>query len=76
MSRRTKIFARAHSLKSSKELLSLGVKSATPEIIESSFILGGNLMVALGLSKAKISALMDFLRENEYENVKKPIDVK
>ena len=76
MSRRTKIFARAHNLKSSKELLALGVKSATPEIIESSFILGGNLMMALGLSKAKISALMDYLREKGYQNVKKPIDTK
>ena len=73
---RIKIFARAHSLKSSKELLSMGVKSATPEIIESSFILGSNLMTALGISKAKISALMDFLREKGYQNVKKPIDVK
>ena len=76
MSNRTKIFARARNLKSSRELLDLGVKSATPEIIESSFIIGANLMAGLGLSQNKISNLMNDLRANNYENVKKPIDVK
>ena len=76
MSNRVKIFARAHNLKSSQELLDLGVKSATPEIIESSFIIGANLMAGLGLSQNKINNLMKDLRANNYENVKKPIDVK
>jgi voltage-gated potassium channel Kch len=76
MSNRTKIFARARNLKSSRELLDLGVKSATPEIIESSFIIGANLMAGLGLSQNKINNLMKDLRANNYENVKKPIDVK
>ena len=76
ISPRIKVFARAHSLKSSRELLHLGVKAATPEIIESSFIMGSNVMAGLGLSKAKINSLMNYLRENGYENVKKPIDVK
>ena len=71
-----KIFARSHNLKSSRELLKMGVKSATPEIIESSFSLGKNLLLGLGLSSAKISALTDYLRADGYENVKKPIDVK
>ena len=71
-----KIFARAHNLKSSRELLKMGVKSATPEIIESSFIVGSKVMEGLGLSKTKINALMEFLRSNEYDNVKKPIDIK
>ena len=71
-----KIFARAHNLKSSRELLSMGVKSATPEIIESSFTLGSQVMEKLGLSKSRIHSLMDFLREDGYANVKKPIDVK
>ena len=73
---RMKIFARAHNLQSSRELIKMGVKSATPEIIESSFIVGSNVMAGLGLSKAKINALMEFLRSDEYANVKKPIDVK
>ena len=71
-----KVFARAHNLKSSKELLKLGAKFATPEIIESSFILGGELMSSIGLSKAKINDLMAYLRADGYANVTKPIDVK
>ncbi len=73
---RMKIFARAHNLKSSRELIRMGVKSATPEIIESSFIVGSKVMQGLGLSNAKINALMEFLRSDEYANVKKPIDTK
>jgi Kef-type K+ transport system membrane component KefB len=71
-----KIFARAHSLKSSKELLKIGVKSATPEIIESSFILGSEVLANVGLSRAKIDDLVQYLREDGYVNVKKPISVK
>lgn len=73
---RIKIFARAHSLQTSKDLIALGVKNATPEIIESSFTLGDNLMTSLGISKAKINALTQHLREDDYANVKKPIDGK
>ena len=71
-----KIFARAHSLKSSKELLGMGVKYATPEIIESSFILGSAVLANLGLSDAKIDTLMKCLRANGYANVGKPLDIK
>ena len=76
MAPRIKIFARAHNLETSKDLMAMGVKSATPEIIESSFIVGENLMASLGLSKAKINTLVENLRENNYANVKKPIEVK
>ena len=71
-----KIFARAHSLKSAKELLDIGVKYATPEIIESSFILGSEVLASIGLSENKINSLMEYLRENGYANVGKPLDVK
>lgn len=73
---RMKIFARAHNLKSSRELLKMGVKSATPEIIESSFSLGADVMANMGFSATKINALVDYLRENDYENIKKPLNVK
>lgn len=76
MSSSVKIFARAHSLKTSKQLIDLGVKSATPEIIESSFIIGANVMTGLGLSSVKINKLMEYLRSNNYANVKKPIDIR
>lgn len=71
-----KIFARAHSLKSSKELLDMGVKYATPEIIESSFILGSAVLKSIGLSENKIDDLTEYLRANSYANVGKPLDVK
>ena len=71
-----KIFARAHNLQSSRELLAMGVKSATPEIIESSFIVGSHLLESLGMSETKINSLMDYLRNDGYANVKKPIDIK
>ena len=71
-----KVFARAHSLKNANELLKIGVKSATPEIIESSFIVGSEVLTSIGLSKARINDLVGYLRENGYENVKKPIDTK
>ena len=73
---RIKIFARVHNLKSSRELLAMGVKSATPEIIESSFMVGSNLMLGLGLSRAKVNALVESLRSDGYVNIKKPIDAK
>ena len=71
-----KIFARAHSLKSSKELLNIGVKYATPEIIESSFILGSAVLESIGLSENKINSLMEYLREDDYANVGKPLEAK
>ena len=71
-----KIFARAHSLKSAKELLDIGVKYATPEIIESSFILGSEVLASIGLSENKINSLMEYLREKGYANVNKPLEVK
>jgi Kef-type K+ transport system membrane component KefB len=76
MSPKTKIFARAHNLKSANDLLAMGVKSATPEIIESSFMVGADVLTGLGQSKAKITALVDNLRANNYANVKQPIDTK
>lgn len=76
MSHRVKIFARAHSLKASQELIALGAKCATPEIIESSFTVGEKVMTMLGLSQAKVNALVTDLRANNYANVKKPIDGK
>lgn len=76
ISSRIKIFARAHNLKSAKEFLNIGVKYATPEIIESSFVLGSEVLSGIGLSESKISSLTDYLRENGYANVGKPLEVK
>lgn len=70
-----KIFARARNLKSSKELLQMGAKFATPEIVESSLIMGAEVLSSIGLSPRKVNYLKSRLRENGYENVKKPLDV-
>ena len=76
MSPKIKIFARARNLQSAKDLIQMGVKVAMPEVIESSFILGGQLLAGLGLSKIKINALMENLRADNYANVRNPISNK
>lgn len=73
---KTKVFARAHNLKVARDLAAMGVQSAMPEIIESSFILGGYVLYGLGLSKIRINSLLESLRANNYANVRKPIDNK
>ena len=76
ISPKIKIFARAHNLKSANDLIKMGAKTAMPEIIESSFLLGDKLMSGLGLSRIKINAVTEDLRANNYANVKQPIDTK
>ena len=70
---RIKIFARAHNLKSANDLVKMGVKFAMPEIIESSFMLGENLMAGLGVSRAKINSVVDDMRADDYAVVKQRI---
>jgi len=71
-----KIFARAHRLSVASELHKLGVTFATPEIIESSFLLGEHLLGSLGVHQPKINHLLQTLRVNNYENIKRPVDGK
>ncbi|MCQ2574908.1 MAG: hypothetical protein MJ156_02290, partial [Alphaproteobacteria bacterium] len=71
-----KIFARAHRLTGASTLLKLGVTFVAPEIIESSFLLGENLLTSLGVRKQKIDELLQHLRINNYENVRRPVDGK
>lgn len=71
-----KIFARAHRLTGASALLKLGVTFVAPEIIESSFLLGENLLTSLGVRKQKIDELLQHLRINNYENVRRPVDGK
>lgn len=75
LSPRIKIFARAHNLKSANDLIKSGVKFAMPEIIESSFVLGENLMVGLGVSRSKINTVVDDMRANNYSNVKQRVNI-
>lgn len=66
---RVKIFARARNLADSKLLLKEGVAEALPETMESSFSLGYGLLEHLGVSDAKIDALLTDMRANNYEKL-------
>ncbi len=66
---RVKIFARARNLADSKLLMKEGVSEALPETIESSFFLSHGLLEHLGVSDAKIEALLDDMRANNYEKL-------
>jgi len=66
---RIKIFARARNLADSKLLLKEGVYEALPETMESSFFLGHGLLEHLGVSNAKIDAMLDDMRADNYEKL-------
>lgn len=66
---RVKIFARARNLADSKLLMKEGVSEALPETIESSFFLSHGLLEHLGVSDAKIEALLEDMRANNYEKL-------
>jgi len=66
---RVKIFARARNLADSKLLLKEGVAEALPETMESSFSLGYGLLEHLGVSDAKIDALLTDMRAYNYEKL-------
>lgn len=66
---RVKIFARARNLADSKLLLKEGVAEALPETMESSFSLGYGLLEHLGVSDARIDALLADMRANNYEKL-------
>lgn len=66
---RVKIFARARNLADSKLLLKEGVAEALPETMESSFSLGYGLLEHLGVSDARIEALLADMRANNYEKL-------
>ena len=66
---RVKIFARARNLADSKMLMKEGAAEALPETIESSFALSHGVLEHLGLSDAKIDAMMDEMRADNYEKL-------
>lgn len=66
---RVKIFARARNLADSKLLLKEGVVEALPETMESSLFLGYGVLEHLGVSDAKIDAMLADLRANNYEQL-------
>ena len=73
---RVKIFARARNLADSQILLKEGVDTALPETIESSFLLGQDVLSHLGISERKIDNLLDSMRSDNYSGLEHIISEK
>ncbi len=63
---RVKIFARARNLAESRVLVKDGASQALPETIETSFVLGYNVLGMLGISEKQINETLDLLRTDNY----------
>ncbi|MCL2331636.1 MAG: cation:proton antiporter, partial [Proteobacteria bacterium] len=61
-----KIYARARNLAEANLLLNEGVKRALPETIESSFMLGREVLETLGIQESEVDLLMSRLRVSNY----------
>ena len=66
---RIKIFARARNLADSQMLMREGVETALPETIESSFMLGYNVLSHAGVSDSKIEHLVFDMRRDNYSEL-------
>lgn len=66
---RIKIFARARNLADSQMLMREGVAAALPETIESSFMLGYNVLSHVGVSDDKINDLVCDMRSDNYSEL-------
>lgn len=66
---RIKIFARARNLADSQMLMREGVETALPETIESSFMLGYNVLSHAGVSDSKIERLVFDMRRDNYSEL-------
>ncbi|MCL2017211.1 MAG: cation:proton antiporter [Alphaproteobacteria bacterium] len=64
-----RIFARARNLNEASILKKEGAKLALPETIESSFMLGEQVLSNLGVNRDKIDILMSRMRGNNYETL-------
>lgn len=70
---KVKIFARARNLADAKELQKEGVTEVLPETIESSFMLGADVLQHLGVSDRNIDNLLNEFRADNYAGVGKTI---
>ncbi|MCL2629642.1 MAG: cation:proton antiporter [Alphaproteobacteria bacterium] len=66
VSPRVKIFARSRNLMEADALMKQGVAVALPETIESSFVLGQEVLLKLGVPEAAINSMLDGLRRDSY----------
>jgi voltage-gated potassium channel Kch len=66
---RINIFARARNLADSQMLLREGIAFSLPETIESSFMLGAQVLKRVGTSDASVDKLLCDMRTNNYETL-------
>jgi Kef-type K+ transport system membrane component KefB/voltage-gated potassium channel Kch len=67
VSPRVRVFARVRNMQESKELRTTGKLVALPETIESSFLLGQEVLEALGVQEKRVEALLESLRRDNYQ---------
>ncbi|MCL1902104.1 MAG: cation:proton antiporter [Alphaproteobacteria bacterium] len=71
---RVRIFARARNMTEADILTKEGAKMALPETIESSFMLGEQVLLDMGIKPAQVEILMSRLRGNNYETLNNILD--
>lgn len=69
ISKRIKIFARARNLADTQMLLAEKISYSLPETIESSFLLGSQVLKQLGISNQSVSDLLSDMRANNYQSL-------
>lgn len=69
ISKRIKIFARARNLADSQLLLREDISFALPETIESSFLLGAQVLKQVGLSDNSIDRMLADMRSDNYSSL-------
>jgi len=74
ISKNVRIFARARNLEEAKILQKEGAKLALPETIESSFMLGEQVLSDLGINPDNIGILMSRLRRDNYATLSNILD--
>jgi len=74
ISKNVRIFARARNLHEAEILQHEGVKLALPETIESSFMLGEQVLLNVGVKPREVEVLMCRLRGNNYATISEILD--
>ncbi|MCH8202882.1 MAG: cation:proton antiporter [Proteobacteria bacterium] len=64
------IFVRARDLSHSRQLEIAGATAVVPETIEASLQLGGIVMNAMGITPDEVAAIIDDLRQDDYEKLR------
>ncbi|MDR0449335.1 MAG: cation:proton antiporter [Rickettsiales bacterium] len=74
VSPRVKIFARSRNLMEADALIKQGAFVALPETIESSFVLGQEVLLKLGVPEGEINSMLEHLRRDSYSAMAKILE--